>query len=39
MADKITDTLAEDEELKLMFKEDEFRKRMDESFKKYKEDK
>ena len=39
LAKKVSDTLSEDEELKLMFKEDEFRKRMDETFKKYKEDK
>lgn len=39
MSAKIADSLAEDEELKLMFKEDQFRKRMDDAFKKYKEDK
>ncbi|MDE6018965.1 MAG: hypothetical protein K2G85_09165 [Muribaculaceae bacterium] len=39
LAKKVSDTLSEDEELKLMFKEDEFRKRMDETFKKYKEEK
>ena len=36
-ADKIAQALEEDEELKLMFKEEQFRKRMDEAFKKYKE--
>ena len=39
LAKKVSDSLSEDEELKLMFKEDEFRKRMDETFKKYKEEK
>lgn len=37
VADKIADYVSEDEELKIRFKEDEFRKRMQETFKEYKE--
>lgn len=39
MADKIADYVSEDEELKIRFKEDQFRQRMEESFKKFKENK
>ena len=39
VADAISDYVSEDEELKIRFKEEEFRKKMDESFKKYKESK
>ncbi len=39
MADKIADFVSEDEELKIRFKEDQFRKRMEDSFKKFKEEK
>ena len=38
VADKIADFVSEDEELKIRFKEEEFRKRMDQAFKEYKED-
>jgi len=37
VADKIADYVSEDEELKIRFKEDEFRKRIKEAFKDYKE--
>ncbi len=37
VADKIADFVSEDEELKIRFKEDEFRKRIQEAFKEYKE--
>lgn len=37
MADKIADYVSEDEELKIRFKEDQFRQRMKESFKEFKE--
>jgi hypothetical protein len=36
VVDAITDHVSNDEELKIRFKEQEFRKRMDETFKKYK---
>ncbi len=39
MADKIADYVSEDEELKIRFKEDQFRERMKESFKEFKENK
>ena len=39
LADKISQYVSEDEELKMQFEEDQFRKRMDETFKKYKEEK
>ena len=39
MADKIADYVSEDEELKIRFKEDQFRQRMKESFKEFKENK
>jgi len=39
LADKIADVVSEDEELKIRFKEDEFRKYMQEKFKDYKESK
>ena len=39
MVDKIADYVSEDEELKIRFKEDQFRQRMEESFKKFKENK
>lgn len=39
MADKIADYVSEDEELKIRFKEEQFRQRMEESFKKFKENK
>lgn len=39
VADKIADYVSEDEELKIRFKEDQFRKRMADSFKKFKEEK
>lgn len=39
MADKIADYVSEDEELKIRFKEDQFRERMKESFKEFKEGK
>lgn len=39
MADKIADYVSEDEELKIRFKEDQFRQRMKESFKDFKENK
>lgn len=39
MADKIADYVSEDEELKIRFKEDQFRQHMKESFKEYKGDK
>ena len=37
IAEKITDYVSEDEELKIRFKEDQFRQRMEENFKKFKE--
>ncbi len=37
VADKIADFVSEDEELKIRFKEEEFRKRIQEAFKEYKE--
>ncbi len=37
VAEKIADYVSEDEELKIRFKEDQFRKRMEEAFKNYKE--
>ncbi len=39
IVDAVANHLSEDEELKIRFNEQEFRKRMDENFKKYKEDK
>lgn len=39
IADKITDYVSEDEELKIRFQEDQFRQRMKESFKDFKENK
>lgn len=39
LADKIADAVSEDEELKIRFKEQEFRKYMQEKFKEYKESK
>ena len=39
LADKIADVVSEDEELKIRFKEQEFRKYMQEKFKEYKESK
>ena len=39
VADKIADYVSEDEELKIRFKEDQFRQRMKESFKDFKENK
>lgn len=39
MADKIADYVSEDEELKIRFKEDQFRQRMQESFRDFKENK
>ncbi len=39
MADKIADFVSEDEELKIRFKEDQFRQRMKESFKDFKDNK
>ena len=39
IADKIVDYISEDEELKIRFKEDQFRQRMRESFKDFKENK
>lgn len=39
VAEKITDYVSEDEELKIRFLEEQFRKRMDESFKKFRENK
>lgn len=39
MADKIADYVSEDEELKIRFQEDQFRQRMKESFKDFKENK
>ena len=39
LADKIADAVSEDEELKIRFKENEFRKYMQEKFKEYKENK
>lgn len=39
LADKIADVVSEDEELKIRFKENEFRKYMQEKFKEYKENK
>ncbi len=39
VAEKIADYVSEDEELKIRFKEDQFRQRMEENFKKYKENK
>lgn len=39
MADKIADYVSEDEELKIRFKEEQFRQRMKESFKEFKENK
>jgi hypothetical protein len=39
LADKIADAVSEDEELKIRFKENEFRKYMQEKFKEYKESK
>lgn len=39
VADKIADYVSEDEELKIRFKENQFRKRMEDSFKKFKEEK
>lgn len=39
VSDKIADYVSEDEELKIRFKEDEFRKKMEAYFKKYKENK
>jgi hypothetical protein len=38
LATAITDHVSKDEELKIRFNEQEFRKRMDENFKKFKED-
>ncbi len=38
-ADKVADYVSDDEELKIRFKEDQFRKRMEESFKSFKENK
>lgn len=38
-ADKIADNVSEDEELKIKFKADQFRQRMQEAFKEYKENK
>lgn len=37
IAEKITDYVSEDEELKIRFKEDQFRQKMEENFKKFKE--
>lgn len=37
VAEKITDYVSKDEELEIRFKEDQFRQRMEESFKKFKE--
>lgn len=39
IADKVADYVSEDEELKIRFQEDQFRKRMKESFKEFKESK
>lgn len=39
IADKVADYVSEDEELKIRFQEDQFRKRMKESFKEFKENK
>lgn len=39
IADKVTDAVSEDEELKIRFKEEQFRQKMDEHFKKFKENK
>lgn len=39
VADKIADFVSDDEELKIRFKEEEFRKRIQQAFKDYKEDK
>lgn len=39
IADKIADYVSEDEELKIRFQEEQFRQRMEESFKKFKENK
>ncbi|MDE5906594.1 MAG: hypothetical protein K2G66_03060, partial [Alistipes sp.] len=37
IAEKITDYVSEDEELKIRFKEEQFRQKMEENFKKFKE--